>query len=85
MDEAAEPVKERVSMREIEPQLVDSELSETWGFSERYTAGVSRGIYKIYAGFRILSSVHRSPECTSAETDMNFTEDDDTGKHACIH
>ena len=60
-----------------------SRASERWGFSERYTAGVSRGIYKIYAGFRIQISVidHQS---TSAETDMNVAEDDDTGKHACI-
>ena len=38
---------------------------------------------KCYAGFRILISVidHQS---TSAETDMNVAEDDDTGKHACI-
>ena len=71
-------------MREIEQQLLEARASERAGFSERYTAGVSRAIYKIYAGFRILISVidHQS---TSAETDMNVTEDDDTGKHACIH
>ena len=70
-------------MRDLDQQLVEAEPVKDGGFSERYTAGVSRCIYNIYAGFRILISVidHQS---TSAETDMNVAEDDDTGKHACI-